>query len=98
MKRRHLTVGLLYAGLTAFSLVWLVPVMTAFMTSIRPLDEIREGWWNFEGATFTFDNYIRAWEEGLSSYAFNSFVITLGAVALTVTTGALATYAFVHLT
>lgn len=98
MKRRPFTVALLYGGLTAFSLLWLVPVMTAFMTSIRPLDEIRGGWWNFEGATFTFDNYVRAWEQGLSSYVINTFVITLGAVAVTVITGALATYAFVHLT
>ncbi len=98
MNRRRVSMGLLYAGLVAFSLLWLVPVMTAFMTSIRPLDEIRGGWWNLEGATFTFANYVRAWDQGLSNFVFNTFVITLGAVAVTVATGALATYAFVHLT
>jgi ABC-type glycerol-3-phosphate transport system permease component len=97
MRRRRLSHVALYAALTAFSLLWLVPVMTAVMTSIRPLDEIRGGWWNFEGATFTFENYIRAWEEGLSGFALNSVIITLGSVAVTVSTGALATYAFVHL-
>jgi ABC-type glycerol-3-phosphate transport system permease component len=71
--------------------------MTAFMTSIRPLDEIRGGWWNFDNATFTFDNYVRAWDQGLASFVANSFIITLGSVAVTVATGALATYAFVHL-
>lgn len=97
MNRRRLAVGALYLTLTVLSLLWLIPVMTAFMTSIRPLDEIRGGWWNFEGATFTLENYARAWELGLSSFAFNTFVITLGSVAVTVATGALATYAFIHL-
>lgn len=87
----------LYVALTVLSLLWLVPVMTAFMTSIRPLDEIRGGWWNFDDATFTFSNYRRAWDQGLSDFVFNSFVITLGSVAVTVATGALATYAIVHL-
>lgn len=97
MSRRRVFIGLLYVVLTGLSLMWLIPVMTAFMTSIRPLDEIRQGWWNFEGATFTLSNYTRAWEQGLSNFALNTFVITLGAVAITVATGALATYAFIHM-
>jgi len=97
VRQSRLTLTLLYGGLTVFSLLWLVPVMTAFMTSIRPLDEIRGGWWNFDNATFTFDNYVRAWDQGLASFVANSFIITLGSVAVTVATGALATYAFVHL-
>ncbi len=98
MRPRRFTTGALYTGLAALSLLWLVPVMTAFMISIRPLDEIRGGWWNFEGATFTLANYVRAWDQGLSSFAFNTFVISLGSVAVTVAAGALATYALVHLT
>jgi ABC-type glycerol-3-phosphate transport system permease component len=97
MRQSKLTLTLLYGLLTVFSLLWLVPVMTAFMTSIRPLDEIRGGWWNFDNATFTFNNYVRAWDQGLASFVANSFIITLGSVAVTVATGALATYAFVHL-
>lgn len=95
--RRGPSMWLLYGGLTTLTLLWLVPVMTAVMTSIRPLDEIRGGWWNFENATFTFDNYIRAWDEGLSQFALNSFIITLGSVTVTVLVGTLAAYAFVHL-
>jgi alpha-glucoside transport system permease protein len=87
----------LYGGVTMLSLFWLVPVMSTFMTSIRPLDEIRGGWWNFDDATFTLDNYVRAWKRGLSSFVFNSFVITFGSVAVTVTLGTLAAYAFVRL-
>ncbi|MGH3113869.1 MAG: carbohydrate ABC transporter permease [Gaiellaceae bacterium] len=88
---------LLYGGLTALSLLWLVPVMTAFMTSVRPLNEIRRGWWNFDGATFTLDNYVEAWEQGLSDFFLNSFVIAGGSVLLTVAAGVLAAYAYARL-
>jgi ABC-type glycerol-3-phosphate transport system permease component len=87
----------LYAALTVFSIAWLVPVATALMTSVRPLAEIRGGWWNFDGATFTFSNYVEAWRQGLSDYVINSFVIAGGSVALTVAAGVLAAYAFARL-
>ncbi len=97
MRQRRWGIVALYTGLTALSVVWLVPVATAAMISIRPLDEIRDGPWNLSGATFTLDNYVRAWQQGVSGFALNSFIITLGSVALTVVVGALAAYAFVHL-
>lgn len=87
----------LYAALLALSAVWLVPVVTAVMTSLRPLAEIRRGWWNLEGATLTLQNYARAWSQGLSAFVLNSLVITLGAVVLTVAAGTLAAYAFARL-
>lgn len=97
IRRSAASIWVLYGGVTVLSLLWLVPVMSTLMTSIRPLDEIRDGWWNFDDATFTFDNYVRAWDQGLSSFVLNSFVITFGSVAVTVTLGTLAAYAFVHL-
>ncbi|MGH3440671.1 MAG: carbohydrate ABC transporter permease [Nitriliruptorales bacterium] len=96
MRRRRTTV-LLYTGATALSLVWLVPLMSAVMISLRPLDESRQGWWRLGEATFTFGNYVRAWREGLGAFALNSFVITLGSVALTVLLGAVAAYAFIRM-
>lgn len=87
----------LYAALAAFSLLWLVPFVTAVMTSLRPLGEIRQGWWRLGGATFTLDNYTKAWTQGLDGFVFNSLVITLGSVALTVAVGSLAAYAFAQL-
>jgi ABC-type glycerol-3-phosphate transport system permease component len=88
----------LYGSLSALSLAWLVPVATAFMISVLPLDQTHNGWWNFTPSELTYRNYVRAWHEGLSSYVVNSFVITVGAVALTLATGLLASYAFVRLT
>jgi alpha-glucoside transport system permease protein len=94
---RRLTL-LIYGVLTAVSIVWLVPVATALMTSVRPLEEIRQGWWNLDGASFTLSNYSKAWEQGLSDYVLNSFVIALASVALTLAAGVLAAYAFARLT
>jgi ABC-type glycerol-3-phosphate transport system permease component len=88
----------LYGSLSALSLLWLIPVATAFMISVLPLDQTHAGWWNFHLGELTYRNYERAWHEGLSSYVANSFVITIGAVALTLAAGLLASYAFVRLT
>jgi alpha-glucoside transport system permease protein len=87
----------LYASLTLFSIAWMVPVMTALMISLLPVTASRDGWWEFPLGELTLSNYARAWESGLSSQVVNSFVITIGSVALTVATGVLASYAFARL-
>jgi len=87
----------LYAALTLFSIVWMVPVMTALMISLLPVSASRDGWWELPLGELTLSNYARAWESGLSSQVINSFVITIGSVALTVATGVLASYAFARL-
>lgn len=94
---RTRTATLLYGGLTLFSLLWLLPMVSTLVISFRPLDEVREGWWDFGGATFTFDNYTRAWDQGLASFTANSFIIALGATALTVLLGTMAAFAFARL-
>lgn len=98
MRRRWLGAGAIYGVLVVLSILWLVPVMTVVMTAVRPFAEIREGWWNVAGATFTFDNFVRAWQEaGLASKAVNSLIITSFSVAATVAVGALAAYAFTRM-
>jgi ABC-type glycerol-3-phosphate transport system permease component len=62
-----------------------------------PLSDIRAGWWNIRPADVVFGNYSRAWQEGLSQYVVNSFVITALSVVLTVSTGALAAYAYARM-
>jgi ABC-type glycerol-3-phosphate transport system permease component len=88
---------LLYGAGTALALVWLVPMMSAFMISVIPLSQTRQGWWQAGLSDLTFNNYVRAWEEGLSSYVVNSFIITIGAVALSIVIGSAAAYAFSRL-
>lgn len=88
----------LYGALTLLSIVWLVPAASVVMTAFRPFEEIRAGWWNLEGATFTLDILVRAWTEAdLASKSLNSFIITGFSVASTVGIGSLAAYAFMRM-
>ena len=92
------TVVLLYGALIVLSIAWLVPTATVVMTALRPFEEIRGGWWNLAGASFTLDNLVTAWNEAdLARKALNSFIITGFSVASTVAIGALAAYAFVRM-
>jgi ABC-type glycerol-3-phosphate transport system permease component len=92
------TTLLLYGALTVLSIIWLVPTLTVAMTALRPFDEIRDGWWNVVGASFTFDNIATAWSEAdLARKTLNSLIITISSVALTVSIGALAAYAFMRM-
>lgn len=88
----------IYGLLTVLSILWLVPVATVTMSALRPLGEIRRGWWNLDGASFTFDNFVGAWTEAdLGSKAINSAIITGFSVVATILIGSLAAYAFVRL-
>jgi ABC-type glycerol-3-phosphate transport system permease component len=88
----------LYGVLTILAVAWLVPTATVVMTAFRPFDEIRSGWWNLDGATFTLDAIAQAWTEAeLASKTVNSLIITVLSVASTVAIGSLAAYAFVRL-
>lgn len=95
--RSHLPTLLTYGTLTVLTVVWLIPLATVLMSSLRPQSEIRDGWWNLRSATFTFRNYAEAWSQGLSDFVLNSLIITLLSVALTVAGGTLAAYAFARL-
>ncbi|TKX52809.1 carbohydrate ABC transporter permease, partial [Halorubrum sp. SP9] len=53
--------ALRYVVAIGVALLWLVPLVGLFMASVRPLDQIIQGWWNFETFTVTFENYARAW-------------------------------------
>ncbi len=88
---------LLYGAATVLAILWLVPVLSAFMISMIPLSQTRKGWWEAGPGDLTFGNYVRAWEQGLSSYVVNSFIITVGSVALSVLIGSAAAYAFSRL-
>jgi alpha-glucoside transport system permease protein len=96
MRPRGSTV-VLYAVLTVASIAWMVPVVTAAMISILPLDQSTRGWWHADLSQSTLHNYVRAWNSGLSSYVVNSLVIAVLAVILTAGTGTLAAYAIARM-
>lgn len=60
------------------TLLWLLPVIAAGITSIRTMDDISQnGMWTFP-EVLTFSNFPTAWESAnVSKYLLNSFIITM---------------------
>jgi ABC-type glycerol-3-phosphate transport system permease component len=96
MRSRRWTAAL-YAGVTVAAGVWLIPVVTALMISLRPPQETRQGWWRLEPFTLTLQPYVEALRDMPPGTVRSTFIITLGAVLITVAAGVLASYAIVRL-
>lgn len=71
-----------FLGLTA--LAWLLPLLWAFYTSLRPYAETaRRGYLSLPG-TLNFNNYVTAWRDAdLPHFYWNTLVITVPALVLT---------------
>jgi multiple sugar transport system permease protein len=78
--------------------IWIIPFLGVFMASIRPFNEIRNGWWNFQTVTPTLEgfskaeNYLRT--ISLSSSIINSFIVAVPATFIPILVAALAAYSF----
>ncbi|NWG15779.1 MAG: carbohydrate ABC transporter permease [Chloroflexi bacterium] len=77
MRRLGGSAGL-YIFLTVLTIVWLLPVIAAFITSFRTMDEISiQGFWSIP-QQFTLTNFNEAWNQArVSRYLGNSFAITI---------------------
>ncbi|WP_448517648.1 carbohydrate ABC transporter permease [Pseudothermotoga sp.] len=67
------------------ALVWILPFMGVFMTAIRPLDELLNGWWNFATFRPTINNFAGAWNHptaALSRGMLNSLIVAVPATLL----------------
>jgi multiple sugar transport system permease protein len=84
----------LYVFLTVFTLLWLLPVIAAFITSFRTMDEIStRGFWSLP-ETLSFANFAKAWTAArVSKYLINSFIITLPSLLGMLFLSSLAAYA-----
>ncbi|MHC3436649.1 carbohydrate ABC transporter permease [Natrialbaceae archaeon A-gly3] len=92
-KRRALKYGLAIT----LAVLWIVPFLGLFMASVRPLSEIIVGWWHLEGATFTLENYVRAWEFStapMGQALLNTFIVTIPSVLVVMLLGVMAAYPF----
>jgi multiple sugar transport system permease protein len=69
---------LTYGLLTTFTLLWLLPVIAAFVTSFRTQDDISlHGFWSLPQA-LNWDNFVKAWTAArVAKYLLNSFIITV---------------------
>ncbi|MCL4298861.1 MAG: carbohydrate ABC transporter permease [Anaerolineae bacterium] len=83
-----------YAGLTLLTVLWLLPVIAALITSFRTMDDITlNGFWSLPGQLVA-DNFIVAWTNArVSTYLLNSFIITLPALAGMLFLSSLSAYA-----
>ncbi|MBT7189692.1 MAG: carbohydrate ABC transporter permease [Anaerolineae bacterium] len=85
---------LVYIILILSAFLWLVPVITGLITSLRTYDEILINGFISWPETITFENFKTAWDRGgLSRYLPNSFIITLPSIVLTMFLSSLAAYA-----
>jgi len=87
--------------LVVIGLLWLVPTIGLFITSILPRSEITTtGWWRVfaHPSLATFSNYSTLFHQaGLTSALETTAIIAVGNTALVVVVGALAGYAFAWL-
>ena len=70
-----------FLAITAF--VWLIPLLWAFYTSLRPYSETAERGYVSIGGAYNFDNYTQAWTDTeMLGYFVNTMWITIPSVIL----------------
>ncbi len=83
-----------HAFLIALTLIWLIPIAAAFVTSFRTMDDITtNGFWSMP-QNLTLLNFQRAWTTArVGNYLLNSFIITLPALVAMLFLSSLSAYA-----
>ena len=85
---------IVYILVYALTLLWVVPVITAILTSFRTNDDVMKRGFFALPTSISFQAYIDAWNRGgLSHYLPNSFIITLPSLVATLFLASLAGYA-----
>ena len=88
------TRGFSYTFLTATAALWLVPLIWAVYTSLRPEADTNKYGYLSIGGSFNFDNYKQAWTQGgLEKYFLNSAYITIPAVLITLALASMLAFA-----
>lgn len=92
--QRRTSQAALYAFLTIFTLIWLLPVIASFITSFRTMDDIAtNGFWSMP-RELIWQNFVQAWTAArVSKYLINSFIITLPSLLGMLFLSSLAAYA-----
>lgn len=85
---------LIYALMIIAAFLWLVPILTGLVTSVRTFEDILSNGFISWPEKVTLKNYVTAWNRGgLSRYLPNSFIITIPSLVLTMFFASLAAYA-----
>ncbi|MBA7470740.1 L-arabinose transport system permease protein AraQ [subsurface metagenome] len=85
---------ILFFVLVLLALLWLIPIFTTVVTSLRTNDDIlSRGFWALP-EKLVISNFRTAWERGgLSKFLPNSFIITIPSLVLTLFFSSLSAYA-----
>jgi len=85
---------LVYLLLILATFLWLIPILTGLVTSIRTFDDILFNGFISWPKEITLRNFQEAWERGgLNHYLPNSFIITIPSLVLTLLLSSLGAYA-----
>lgn len=85
---------LLLTFLIVFTLIYMAPVFSALLTSVRTQADISENTIFSIPQTITLENFPTAWTQGrVNRYLLNSFIITIPALAATIFLSSLSAYA-----
>jgi len=85
---------LVYVILVLSTFLWLVPIFTALITSVRTYDDILTNGFFSLPERITLQNFATAWNRGgLNRYLPNSFIITLPSLFLTLLLSSFGAYA-----
>jgi multiple sugar transport system permease protein len=80
-----------------FALLWLVPIVGAFLTAFRTFDDLNEFGLFSIPRQFTLDNFTRAWQQAnLGQFMLNSFIITIPSLTACVLLSSMCAYALVR--
>jgi multiple sugar transport system permease protein len=83
-----------YTFLTATAVLWLIPLLWAAYTSLRPESATNKYGYLSVGGPINLDNYSAAWHQGgFSHYFMNSAIITIPAVLMTITLASMLAFA-----
>ena len=76
-------------------IIWLIPFIGIFITSISPLKEVVHGWWGFKLSSISFKNYLGAWAHPtvpISRGMANSLAVAVPATILPIFIACMAAY------
>lgn len=79
--RRHYATHLV---LLVLAVMWLLPLAWSLYTALRPIESTNQNGYFSVAGPFNFDNFVTAWNQGgFSHYFWNSVIITVPTVLLT---------------
>ncbi len=83
----------LHVFLVTMAFVWLLPLLYALYTSLRPYTETARLGYASIGGTYNLDNYVKAFTDGhLMSYFINTLIVVVPAVFVTLLLASMAAF------